>query len=602
MVGEKSDIPETANWEYTIKAVPLKNDVPTNRLRPVDNLNAQLMHYPRSLTQEQLKKTRLARFRLNQADSDTWHEGAHGRNFLDSLMEQIPGKDNFLANLTDRTGGEQSMTYSKGGLLNVGYYSRYYSVGNKDASGRSGRKRGFNDPSLWAAKTSHNKVSGLTYNDGFGNTKCPLTDVCAKQIAGYVKGGEDAGYTNDQIWQYAVHTGVSHRNKKCPAPAVAVSEDWKTDKTYLSDEQLMCRWKITNEYRNLYHNLPKKPTHVDPSCGKLEPEVANTDASRAEWKKCPREKTVEKWSYAIPMEIIYLTPLQTWNPYNLKMKSDVVQTANGRTGGQTAETAWDGISWLNYYMTPSEFYSGGTGISDPADTSKRGAGVLDENGNIVKVEASGIPILYQNIDGVGSNIRARHAIYPTHDEGNPSWKELKALEAVQLTGDQAMTASVREEALGIKFELTFASGHVHTIQVPGHILVTKLAKEGDTWVASSSLNNGHEHQVTIKRGKDNAFEMVSMDPPEAHKLVAVSQIGQVKDAAPAPAPAGGAAATPVPVIAKAENATEVAAKFAAVKLAIDRVQKEIETLKAAANAPSCGAYGEVVSQLKEMEA
>ena len=26
----------------------------------------------------------------------------------------------------------------------------------------------------------------------------------------------------------------------------------------------------------------------------------------------------QRWSFAIPLEIIYLTPLQSWNPYNLK--------------------------------------------------------------------------------------------------------------------------------------------------------------------------------------------------------------------------------------------------------------------------------------------
>ena len=28
----------------------------------------------------------------------------------------------------------------------------------------------------------------------------------------------------------------------------------------------------------------------------------------------------QKWSYAIPLEIVYSTPLQKWNPYNIKYK------------------------------------------------------------------------------------------------------------------------------------------------------------------------------------------------------------------------------------------------------------------------------------------
>ena len=28
----------------------------------------------------------------------------------------------------------------------------------------------------------------------------------------------------------------------------------------------------------------------------------------------------QKWSYAVPLEIIYLTPLAKWNPYNIEYK------------------------------------------------------------------------------------------------------------------------------------------------------------------------------------------------------------------------------------------------------------------------------------------
>ena len=28
----------------------------------------------------------------------------------------------------------------------------------------------------------------------------------------------------------------------------------------------------------------------------------------------------QKWTYAIPLEIIYMTPLSSWNPYNLEYK------------------------------------------------------------------------------------------------------------------------------------------------------------------------------------------------------------------------------------------------------------------------------------------
>ena len=81
----------------------------------------------------------------------------------------------------------------------------------------------------------------------------------------------------------------------------------------------------------------------------------------------------------------------------------------------------------------------------------------------------------------------------------------------------------------MKFELSFANGHVHTININGHDLVTKLGKVDSTATFPSTLNNGHEHQVTFKRLKDSKFEMVAMNPPEPHRLIAISGSGGVKD-------------------------------------------------------------------------
>jgi hypothetical protein len=208
-------------------------------------------------------------------------------------------------------------------------------------------------------------------------------------------------------------------------------------------------------------------------------------------------------------------------------------------------------------------------------------------------------------------MRTRFPIYPTHAAGNAVWKELKALEAVQLTGNQAMTKAVREEALGAKFELTFAAGHVHTIQIPGHILVTKLAKEGSIYVASSSLNNGHEHQVTIKRVAGGKFEMVSMDPPEPHRLISLTATSSVKDSAikadgalnAAPV---NAAAEPEPeaeaggAVAQSVNTTKMFSKLFA---KLGEVQSEVSILKAnAANKDaSCAALGEVKTLLADIK-
>ena len=118
-------------------------------------------------------------------------------------------------------------------------------------------------------------------------------------------------------------------------------------------------------------------------------------------------KYEQKVSYAIPLEIIYMTPLNGWNPYNLKYKgqqrSDLGKTvtANGRNGGKTKEKAYDGLNSRIYYVTPNEFFAGTETHVDAADTTKGSVGVLDPRNEVRMVRASGTRIFLPNINGVG---------------------------------------------------------------------------------------------------------------------------------------------------------------------------------------------------------
>ena len=94
----------------------------------------------------------------------------------------------------------------------------------------------------------------------------------------------------------------------------------------------------------------------------------------------------QKWSYAIPLEIIFLTPLSKWNPYDLEYKGEAKSPlgktveAGGRDGGTTKAKAYNGINSRRFYQTPVEFFSGGEVGSDAADTTKNSVGVLDKKG------------------------------------------------------------------------------------------------------------------------------------------------------------------------------------------------------------------------------
>ena len=166
--------------------------------------------------------------------------------------------------------------------------------------------------------------------------------------------------------------------------------------------------------------------------------IAPISATFCKGKKSNRvcKEYTERWTYAIPLEIMYLTPLASWNPYNLKYRGDALSeagqavTADRRNGGFTAERAYNGTNSNIYYMTPQGFYDGNE-RDDPADTTKNVVGVLDGNGQVRSVRASGHRIFIPSIPGVGE-IRQRYPVMPIHGEGQTVFKELQALKDIVL--------------------------------------------------------------------------------------------------------------------------------------------------------------------------
>ena len=144
----------------------------------------------------------------------------------------------------------------------------------------------------------------------------------------------------------------------------------------------------------------------------------------------------QKWSYAIPLEIIYMTPLSNWNPYNIVYHGDAgtdaadVVTDGGRNGKQGK--AYNGAHSKHFYRTPAEFYDATTGEidRDAADTTPRNAiYVLDANGNERAVKATGHRIFIPDIQDVGV-LRQRYPIAPIHGEGSIFWKQIEALQEI----------------------------------------------------------------------------------------------------------------------------------------------------------------------------
>ena len=313
-------LPQIAQWNYRILCHPLKQNLPLNRFRVVDDLMSRMSS---KTTLKEHEQTRAARFTLNPMDSAKWVDGKKNYGLLDRLMGEIPGTNNYRVKLYDTSFDRVAYPYgaaNKGKKLNVGFYHRWMTVAGKDAMGRKNRHRGFADQNMFVAMTTKGSIAG-------------------------------------------------------------VELEWCASK-----------------------------------------------------KNCTILK--QRWTYAIPLEIIYMTPLLQWNPHNVKYKGDQGKSlgktvmANGRSGSTTdAKKAFDGINNRKFYQTPIEFFAGDVKGRSAADTVRKSVGVLDRRGKLRKMKASGTRVFLPNIPGVGT-LRTRYPIVPVHGEGSAVWKELEALKDI----------------------------------------------------------------------------------------------------------------------------------------------------------------------------
>ncbi|XP_074660714.1 uncharacterized protein LOC141913152 [Tubulanus polymorphus] len=153
--------------------------------------------------------------------------------------------------------------------------------------------------------------------------------------------------------------------------------------------------------------------------------IAPAEVEYCRKKKCVQAK--QRFTYAIPLEIIYLTPLNSWNPHNITYKHNVdpkVSTNSGKKPGNALTHAWRRL----YDITPLEFYASNGYSGDPADTSNGYMYVKDGKGVPQKVVASGARILLPPIPGIDRRVRLRFPIMPIHQEGSVYWKKIDALQ------------------------------------------------------------------------------------------------------------------------------------------------------------------------------
>lgn len=230
-------------------------------------------------------------------------------------------------------------------------------------------------------------------------------------------------------------------------------------------------------------------------------------------KRC--ESWTQRYTYALPLEVIYLNPLQSWNPYNLaydQKENDV--SRNGRVGGSTTEKAFNGTALKRfYYLTPIEFYSSGRVQVDPADTAKPGAGVLGPDGEVHMMSSSGIRIVTPEIDGVGK-IRMRYPIMPVHGEGSGVWKELNALKEMTMHMNRyqslfeerpgAVRSNGTDESAVVHFRLSTChrdppGEHTHDFSLNVEEVDEIIHHKTRLFVTTSEAA-GHSHDLELGKG------------------------------------------------------------------------------------------------------
>ena len=221
----------------------------------------------------------------------------------------------------------------------------------------------------------------------------------------------------------------------------------------------------------------------------------------------------QKWSYAIPLEIIYMTPLYKWNPYNLKHHGDnnwqnfrIITDKGKRNGDCTKpDKALLGINSRNFYMTPAAFYSGNSaGTSSSADTAMGVTCVLDQQGKSRQVRAAGTHVFLPQIKDVGI-LRTRYPIFPVHGEGSSVWKELNALREITMNDQKYeymywdskdLDPADKEVTMDMGFS-TYdkVPRHTHEIKFDPHEVL--MLQGGMTLEKQTSTTNGHFHVVKI---------------------------------------------------------------------------------------------------------
>jgi len=161
-----------------------------------------------------------------------------------------------------------------------------------------------------------------------------------------------------------------------------------------------------------------------------------------------------------------------------------------------------------FYWTPAEFYSD-TAASDPADTSGAVVGVLDKNGIVRKVRASGHQIIMSGIPSIRTklrNIRQRYPIHPLAGDKDVGLASARALKHMFTTKQSEVLLqselNIPSSTLPFWINPSTTARHFHRMNVVG-INIDRWVSNTTTLVTTEQ-ENGHTHRLKILRTLDKS--------------------------------------------------------------------------------------------------
>ena len=160
---DKQNKPKYARWDYRILSHELNNDLPTRYLKIIFDPVSERRHDWNRKTYED---SATAKFDIEGLDVyGKRKERPIYYTYLDSLMEEIPGKDNYGASIMADGFDSQIKSANpkrEGKSLNGAHYHRPYKLTSKDAMGVDTAQRSYCDR-FYLALTTQTNVAGLNY-------------------------------------------------------------------------------------------------------------------------------------------------------------------------------------------------------------------------------------------------------------------------------------------------------------------------------------------------------------------------------------------------------------------------------------------------------